>query len=180
MSKFKVGDKVRVIADAVDLEGLDLTGHVKTGLETRISEINHVAPWPYRITETWWFRGQDLELTERPVDNTITIERFDKLVDYIVEKQIKAVMCAKSAEYARGSDKLHNFKRAAEIDRISPEEALRGMHLKHRCSISDMLDDLMVGKHHPRELWEEKFGDTINYYILLYALLVERYGWDVC
>jgi len=107
------------------------------------------------------------------------IDNFNKLVDYIVEERIKGVMCSKSAEYSRGKDKLHNFKRAALIDNTTPIEALRGMHLKHRCSISDMLDDIRVDKHASRELWEEKFGDVINYYILLYALLVEKYEWDI-
>jgi len=107
----------------------------------------------------------------------MTVEQFNILVDTLIDTRIKGVMCKKLAEYARGGDKLHNFKRAAEIDGISPEEALRGMHLKHRCSISDMLNDLEQGVHHDQALWDEKFGDTINYYILLYALLTERYKW---
>ncbi|KKL68834.1 hypothetical protein LCGC14_2121060, partial [marine sediment metagenome] len=87
--------------------------------------------------------------------------------------------CAKSAEYARGGDKLYNFYRAAVIDNISPIEALRGMHLKHRTSILDMLDDLEQGKGHTQELWSEKLADSINYHFLLWALLAERYGWDM-
>ena len=109
----------------------------------------------------------------------MTIEKFNKLVNYIVEERVKKVMCAKSAEYARGNNKLHNFYRAAEVDGISPIEALRGMQLKHRVSISDMLDDLMQGKHHPKELWHEKLTDTINYDILLWALLQEVEEWEI-
>ena len=106
------------------------------------------------------------------------LEEFNKLVDYIVEDKIKPVMCAKSSEYARGGDKLYNFKRSAEIDGISPIEALRGMDLKHRTSISDMLDDV-ENIQHSRKLWEEKIVDHINYMLLLYALLFERYGWEI-
>ena len=115
---------------------------------------------------------------------------FDRLVDYIVEQRIKKVMCAKSAEYSRGDDKLWNFKRAAEIDGITPEQALRGMDLKHRTSISDMLDTFntidtetatIFSKpiEYSREVWEEKLTDHINYTILLWGLLAERYGWKI-
>ena len=106
------------------------------------------------------------------------IDKFNELVDYIVEERIKKVMCNKAAEYSRGNDKLWNFYRAAEVDRISPVEALRGMHLKHRVSVLDMLDDLMIDKHHPKELWVEKLTDTLNYYILMWAILQEVEKWD--
>lgn len=107
------------------------------------------------------------------------IDKFNELVDYIVEERIKKVMCNKAAEYSRGNDKLYNFYRAAEVDKITPVEALRGMMLKHDVSIKDMLDDLSCwDKHHPKELWEEKLTDKINYLILLWALLKEKYEWD--
>ena len=106
------------------------------------------------------------------------IEDFNILVDYIVEERIKKVMCNKSAEYARGDDKLHNFKRAGEIDGISSIEALRGMQLKHTTSIKDMLDDIKKGEQPSTcALWEEKLTDEMNYTILLWALLAETYGW---
>ena len=110
----------------------------------------------------------------------MTPDKFNELVYYIVEKRIKAVMCKKSAEYARGNDKLYNFKRSAEIDGITPIEALRGMDLKHRTSISDMVFDLInPDKEYSRELWEEKLTDHINYMFLLWALLAEKYGWEI-
>lgn len=115
------------------------------------------------------------------------IQTFNKLVDYIVEERIKKVMCSKSAEYARGGDKLYNFKRSAEIDGITPIEALRGMDLKHRTSINDMLDDLDKGiqninpptTENIKKLWEEKLTDHINYMILLWGLLAEQYDWEI-
>ena len=105
------------------------------------------------------------------------VDVFNKLVDYIVEERVKKVLCKKSAEYSRGNNKLYNFYRAAEVDRISPVEALRGMHLKHRVSILDMLDDLMQDKHHPQALWQEKLTDILNYYILMWAILQEVEQW---
>ena len=107
------------------------------------------------------------------------IQTFNKLVDYLIEEKIKKVLCSKSEEYSRGEDKLYNFKRSAEVDGVTPVEALRGMDLKHRTSISDMLDDLNTGKKFPKKLWEEKIIDHINYMLLLYALLEETKGWEI-
>lgn len=111
----------------------------------------------------------------------MNIETFNRLVDYIVEKRIKTVMCAKSVEYARGDDKLHNFKRAARMKDCTPIEASRGMKLKHEVSIQDMLDALNDLEHieYNRELWEEKFTDDINYRILQWAILAEKYDWSI-
>ena len=106
------------------------------------------------------------------------IDKFNELVDFIVEQRIRKVMCNKAAEYSRGDDKLYNFYRAAEVDRITPVEALRGMHLKHRVSVLDMLDDLQNDIHHPKELWHEKLTDTLNYYILMWAILSEEEQWE--
>lgn len=110
----------------------------------------------------------------------MNLKDFDKLVGYVIEKRIKGVMCAKSAEYARGDDKLHNFYRAAAVLASTPLECLQGMKLKHDVSILDMLDDEYTGKRlHDREKWEEKIGDDINYLILMLALLYEKYGWTI-
>lgn len=108
----------------------------------------------------------------------MTVDKFNELVDFIVEKRIKKVLCKKSEEYSRGNDKLYNFYRAAEVDKISPIEALRGMMLKHDVSIKDLLDDLQKDVHHTKELWHEKLTDKINYLILLWALLQEVEKWD--
>lgn len=105
---------------------------------------------------------------------------FDRLVEYVVEERIKGVMCVKSAEYARGDDKLHNFKRAAWVSGKNPLVCLQGMKLKHDVSILDMLDDEegTLDKY-TREKWEEKISDDINYLILMLALLYEKYDWDL-
>ena len=108
------------------------------------------------------------------------ISEFDKLVEYVVNERIKGVMCAKSAEYARGGDKLHNFKRAADVSNSSPLECLQGMKLKHDVSILDMLNDEVERVlPYTKEKWEEKISDDINYLILMLALLYEKYGWTV-
>jgi hypothetical protein len=104
---------------------------------------------------------------------------FDKFMTFNIDKHILEVMCSKSEEYARGDDKLYNFKRASEMSGKSPIECLRGMKLKHDVSIDDMLNDLLVDKDHTQERWQEKLSDDVNYLFLLWALLAEKYGWEL-
>ena len=100
---------------------------------------------------------------------------FDELVEQET-KRMKDVMCSKSADYSAVDDKLFNFKLAAELDGVSPIEALRGMWLKHRTSIRQGLDELLEGKDCRSEAWwVEKLTDDRNYSILLQALLTEKY-----
>lgn len=100
-------------------------------------------------------------------------KEFDELLNVRMAKA-RHVLSVKSAEYVRGDDKLHNFKRAARADDVTPERALHGMLLKHYISYLDMLDDLEQGKLPSVETVEEKFGDIINYFILQEALIKER------
>ena len=93
---------------------------------------------------------------------------------------MKDVMCSKSADYSADDDKLFNFKLAAELDGVSPIEALRGMWLKHRTSIRQGLDELISGKCRPEVWWVEKLTDDRNYSMLLQALLAEKYFKFVC
>jgi len=101
-------------------------------------------------------------------------EEFEKKLNYIFDK-IKSILEIKEGEYARNLDRLNNFKRAALLKKTTPERALEGMWTKHIISIYDQLDDLDTDYHIPFEIWEEKLIDSINYHILLYCLLWERY-----
>lgn len=104
---------------------------------------------------------------------------FDKLVERET-KRMKDVMCKKSADYSADDDKLFNFKLAAEVDGVTPIEALRGMWLKHRTSLRQGLDELMTGKCRSEAWWIEKLTDDRNYSILLQALLTEKCFKFVC
>ncbi len=115
--------------------------------------------------------------------------------DRLLEKRIqltKEVLASKNKEYASdGEDRLHNFKRAANMLGCTPEKALVGMWTKHIISILDMVDDIekrnkkFTGlcvfvtnfreKRRFKKLVEEKIGDAVNYLILLEALIKERY-----
>lgn len=110
---------------------------------------------------------------------------FNKLLDYRLKK-IKKILQAKSDEYSTESDKLHNFKRAAQVENCSPEKALIGMFVKHLVSILDIVDEteskcgLDMNCFPAFEtvtylnMLDEKITDAINYFILLEALLKER------
>lgn len=104
----------------------------------------------------------------------MTIEEFEKCFNARVD-MCRSVLIAKSTEYARGGDKLSNFKKAAGRLGCTPEEALLGMENKHSISICDMIQDLGKGIEHAMAKWDEKIGDELNYLFLLYGLLKERY-----
>jgi len=97
---------------------------------------------------------------------------FKRILEDRIYK-MRNVLDVKAGEYARGSDRLHNFKRVAEIKRITPAEACIDGFCKHLVSILDMVDDLAEGKAWALDIWGEKVGDAINYLILLEALVVE-------
>jgi hypothetical protein len=90
--------------------------------------------------------------------------------------KIKTVLGQKAGEYARGIDRLHNFKRVARIKNCTVPDACMDGFCKHLVSILDMVDDFREGKVHNMALWEEKIGDAINYLILLEAILKEKEG----
>lgn len=99
----------------------------------------------------------------------MTQQEFDVIVNKRIEN-IRKVLASKGQEYG-AVDRLHNFKRAAEISRCKPQQALWGMMLKHLVSVIDLLD----GKLEPsEEMVNEKIGDMINYLILLEAIFAEQ------
>lgn len=99
-------------------------------------------------------------------------EEFDNIVDFRIDR-ILAILRIKAEEYARG-DRLSNFKRAAAMLGSTPERALVGMMAKHWVSILDMVDDIEKDISHEPSVWNEKIGDSVNYLILLEALVIER------
>lgn len=83
---------------------------------------------------------------------------------------IEAVLSSKAKEYAR-SDRLHNFKQAAQLTPGQTNaQALAGMMKKHTISIYDMINS---GDEYSEDLWSEKILDHINYLILLRAVVSE-------
>ena len=101
-------------------------------------------------------------------------KEFDRLLNRRI-RIIKRVLLSKNKEYATLHDKLHNFKRAGKMLQCTPETALIGMWTKHVISILDIVDKIENEKEYPsRKILNEKITDSINYLILLEALIVEK------
>jgi hypothetical protein len=103
-------------------------------------------------------------------------DEFSDLIHMKLDR-CKDMLGVKAGVYANNNDRLHNFKSAArKLDTI-PEIALRGMRIKHEVAIDDFINALAgsITGWTTMEEWEEKIGDSINYLLLLYALVVERY-----
>ena len=103
--------------------------------------------------------------------------RSDQLNQIVAEciENIEETLTKKGEEYSRKGDRLHNFKRAAILGQTTSAEALLGMKIKHDISILDMIEDLKHNRVHDKDTLDEKFGDAINYLILLKAILIEEY-----
>ena len=96
--------------------------------------------------------------------NEVTAERVKKCLN---------VLCTKSDEYATDNDRLHNFKVAGDLQGCTQVKALGGMMCKHTVSVYDLINDYEAGKDIPIALWDEKIGDSINYLLLLNAMVRE-------
>ena len=94
----------------------------------------------------------------------------------IIREQIdrcENTLCKKAEEYAT-EDRLHNFKVAAGLQDCLPTTALAGMMCKHTVSVYDMIRRLESGEEYPLDMWDEKIGDSINYLLLLSAMVREQ------
>lgn len=100
----------------------------------------------------------------------MTDDEFDAVVAHRISR-IQAVLGEKAKEYSYGGDRLSNFHRAADIQKINPEQAAWNFLVKHLVSIQDMIES---GTHYHRGRWCEKLGDAINYLILIDAIVIER------
>ena len=79
-------------------------------------------------------------------------------------------LSSKHREYATNDD-FHNFKVAAKLQDVTPEQALIGMMDKHVVSIHDLVNDAAEGRTVSENLWKEKIGDNINYLLILWAMV---------
>ena len=91
----------------------------------------------------------------------------------IVDEQIercRSLLVEKGQEYAKGKDRLGSFKKAAALQGCTKEEAAFGMLAKHLVSLADM-----ITSKEPYDLdrWNEKITDSINYLLILRAIIEE-------
>lgn len=96
-----------------------------------------------------------------------------KVFNALVESQLNAckdVLGVKAAEYARDTDRLANFKKAAALQGCTPAQACTRLMCKHIVAIYDFVD--LGETDHGK--WIEKITDSLNYLLLLHALLIEQ------
>lgn len=110
---------------------------------------------------------EDPSLTRKVI--FLKTERFNQIVNTQLNT-CKSIMQSKAKEYAT-EDRLHNFRVAAVIQRVSAKDALAGMMAKHTVSVYDMCGS---EETFSQELWDEKITDSINYLLLLRALIQEE------
>ena len=94
--------------------------------------------------------------------------------ELVVEDQLRftrGLLLAKGREYSLSGDRLEAFKKAANLQGETVEQALCGMLAKHVVSIYDMA---MSGGEFPEAQWTEKITDAINYLLLLKAAVMEN------
>ena len=100
---------------------------------------------------------------------------FNQTVEEQLEK-CQSVLVNKREEYVMGTnDVLHNFKRAAHLMDCEVRQALGGMMVKHTFSIFDMIE---AERTYDTATWDEKITDSINYLLLLKAVLVDERDGD--
>lgn len=100
----------------------------------------------------------------------MTTENFE----HVVERQFdlcRELLIEKNKEYTDGQDeRFHFFTIAALLQHETPRQALAGMMAKHTVSIYEMCN----GGEYSLEKWDEKITDSINYLLLLKAMVEEE------
>ena len=97
----------------------------------------------------------------------------------LVDKRLKScrdILIKKNDEYSSDTDRLHNFRKAAQIKGCTDIEALDGMWIKHMVSLRDMIDRMADDPEYvpSEDLVTEKLGDIINYTLLFEGLIEDR------
>lgn len=97
-------------------------------------------------------------------------EIFNEIIHEQIARSLDT-LGIKAKEYAT-DDRLHNFKIAAVLKGETPVQALAGMMSKHTVSVYDMCMEKNLNRDLNR--WNEKITDSINYLLLLRALVEEQ------
>lgn len=105
----------------------------------------------------------------------MNLTTFNKIVtDQLTRSEL--LLTGKGEEYAEGAknnfgiDRLAHFKKAAALQDETPAQAAFGMLAKHLVSVADMVG---AKKRYPLEQWDEKISDSINYLLILRAIIEE-------
>lgn len=121
----------------------------------------------------WYWDAEMLELIE-PAQ--VKPETKPEPVNPVAAAQAELVnhcldlLDAKKSDYAT-ADYFHTFRTAAELQEITPLQALGGMAAKHVASVFKLFNEHAEGREISRAMWMEKLGDVINYLLIAWAWL---------
>lgn len=100
----------------------------------------------------------------------MTTQKFNEIITAQLDL-CRDLLTVKGEEYSLDEDRLLAFKKAANVQGETPTQALCGMMAKHTVSVYDMA---MSGNSYSVARWDEKITDSINYLLLLKALIMEE------
>lgn len=105
----------------------------------------------------------------------MNLKQFDKIVtDQLSRSEL--VLMGKGTEYAEEAtdetevDRLAHFKKAAALQDMTTAQTAFGMLSKHLVSVADMVGSR---QSYPLTQWNEKITDSINYLLILRAIVEE-------
>lgn len=120
-----------------------------------------------------WYAKQVAEKQKFAMTNQSPVPFVTKVIQERMDL-INKLLLIKGEEYVRGGDRLHNFRRGAEMERVNMPRALHGYLQKHLVSYLDMLDDLDKGKYVSHAVIDEKLGDILVYFFLQEATIKQH------
>jgi len=88
-------------------------------------------------------------------------------------KRSRDVLIDKGKEYGNNADRLAHFRKAAALQDTTEQDALYGMLSKHLVSVAEMCGTGDV-QDYPKSLWDEKITDSINYFLILAAIVADK------
>ena len=100
----------------------------------------------------------------------MTVNDFDECITCQVNHCLQ-LLVSKGDEYAPGKDRLAAFKSAAALQSCTQAQAAFGMLAKHLVSVADMIRS---GDSFSETRWNEKLGDSINYLLIIRAIIEEE------
>lgn len=192
----KIGDTVKITVNPERYRAYPyLAAEMRkyTGMETTIRSIDRrsFGPPEYRLDidggRFLWPADQieaveveePAEVTDINVANIHEAEYgSEDAYEIAVRDQIEhcwRLLFSKRKEYAT-ADPFHNFRRAADLQGITKEQALIGMMDKHVISVHDMVNEAAEGADFSADKWQEKIGDNINYLLILWAMVALEGG----
>lgn len=117
------------------------------------------------------------------------VHKYKEAINSMISFCYDLLIGDKFEQYANSKDVFKSFNIASDLQDITPEQALIGMMSKHTASIKKMADDIfdkqielvdIVNKDavnaekYKLGVWREKIGDSINYLLILYAMIYSR------